>query len=67
MARRNYRGYHLGDVVCLREEPMAPTKWPLAKITKGQDGKVRVVTIRTAKGEYVRPIVKLVPLVQERE
>ena len=45
---------------------MAPTKWPLAKIIEvhpGKDGKVRVVTVKTAKGIYRRPVVKMVPLV----
>ena len=45
---------------------MAPTKWPLAKIIEvhpGKDGKVRVVTVKTAKGIYKRPVVKMVPLV----
>ena len=64
------RDYQAGDIVCLREEPTAPTRWPLAKVIKvhpGQDGKVRVVTVRTAMGDYVRPVVKLVPLIQEHE
>ena len=56
----------VGDIVCLREEPMAPTKWPLARITEihpGHDGRVRVVTVKTSKGTYKHPIVKIVPLV----
>ena len=56
--------------MCLRKEPTAPTTWPLAKVIKvhlGQDGKVPVVTVRTAKGNYVRPGVKLVPLIQGHE
>ena len=49
---------------------MAPTKWPLAKIIRvylGPDGKNRVVTVRTSKGVYNTPVVKLVPLVQDQE
>ena len=60
------RNVQVGDMVCLREEPMAPTKWPLARIVEihpGKDGKVSVATIETAKGWYRRPIVKTVPLV----
>ena len=55
-----------GDIVCLRKEPLAPTKWPLARIIKvhpGKDGQVRVVTVKTAKGIYKRPVIKMVPLV----
>ena len=64
------RDYKVGDVVCLREEPMAPTKWPLARIIRvfpGSDGRTRVVTVRTSKGVYNRPIVKLVPLVPNQD
>ena len=60
----------VGDIVCVREEPMAPTRWPLARVIEvhpGQDGKVCVVTIKTAKGVYTRPVVKLVPLVQDQD
>ena len=49
------RDYQVGDIVCLRQKPMAPTRWPLARIMKvylGQDGGVRVVTVRTSKGVY---------------
>ena len=59
----------VGDIVCLRQETTVPTKWPLARVTKvypGVDGKVRVVSVRTSKGIYNRPVVKIVPLVQER-
>ncbi len=57
----------VGDIVCLRDEPTIPTKWPLARIAKvhpGQDGKIRVVTVRTLKGLYKRPIVKIVPILR---
>ena len=44
---------------------MAPTKWPLAHITEvhpGQDGKVRVLTVKTMMGIYKHPIIKVIPL-----
>ena len=56
----------VGDIVCLHNEPMAPTKWPLARIVEvhpGGDGKVRVITVRTMKGIYKRPIVKVFHLI----
>ena len=49
---------------------LAPTKWPLAHVTQvhpGEDGVVRVATIRTPKGIYKRPVTKLVPLFVEEE
>ncbi|KAL6419806.1 hypothetical protein ACFW04_011182 [Cataglyphis niger] len=42
-----------------------PTRWPLARIIAtqpGEDGQVRVVTVRTATSELTRPIVKIVLL-----
>ena len=53
----------VGDVVCLRDEPMAPKTWPLVRIIEvhpGGDGKVRVVTVWTMKGIYKHPIVKVI-------
>ena len=49
---------------------MAPTKWLLAKIIRvypGPDGRIQVVTIQTAKGVYNRPVVKVVPLIQDQD
>lgn len=49
-----------GEIVCIRNEPRAPTEWPLAQIVKfppGHDGKLRVVTLRTRKGMYNHPIL----------
>lgn len=42
-----------------------PATWPLARITNihpSSDGIVRVVTLSTAEGSYVRPVNKLIPL-----
>ena len=42
-----------------------PTQWPLARVTsvcQGQDGPVRDVKLKTSKGEYNRPISKVVLL-----
>ena len=62
------RNLQVGDVVCVRGEQAPPTRWPLAiieEVNPGKDGRVRVVTIRMAKGLYKRPAVKIVPLVQD--
>ena len=64
------RNLREGDIVCLRDEPLAPTRWPLARVIKvhpGKDGQVRVATVKTAKGIYNRPIIKMVPLVYAEE
>ena len=54
-----------GDIVLLKNENMAPTNWPLARVIKthpGSDGLIRVVTLCTGKSTYQRPIHKLVKL-----
>ena len=53
----------------MRQEPIVPTKWPLARVIKicpGVDGKDRVGSVKTNKGAYDRPVVKIVPLVQKK-
>ncbi|XP_011705795.1 PREDICTED: uncharacterized protein LOC105460994 [Wasmannia auropunctata] len=55
----------VGDLCLVRGEQVPPTKWPLARIVDvhpGQDGQVRVVTVRTATTTLVRPACKIVPL-----
>ena len=59
------RNAQVGDVVIVKEDNLIPGMWPLARITEvhtGQDGLVRVATIKTANGTYKRPITKLAPL-----
>ena len=54
-----------GDLVLLREDKTAPLHWPTAVIIDIHPGKnaiVRVVTIRTPKGLFKRPIIKICPL-----
>lgn len=53
------------DIVLIKEDNMPPAKWALGKVTDlhpGQDGRVRVVTLKTQGGFMKRPIIKLVPL-----
>ena len=62
------RNVQVGDVVCVRDEHLAPTKWPLARVVgvyPGQDGQVRVVTVRTSRGTYKRPVTKIVTLIHQ--
>ena len=56
------RNLQVGDLVCLCEDNLVPTKWPLGRVVDvrpGADGLVRVVTVRTSKGIYKRPSVKI--------
>ncbi|XP_011859397.1 PREDICTED: uncharacterized protein LOC105556896 [Vollenhovia emeryi] len=54
-----------GQLVMLKEDEAMPYKWTMARVLEthpGVDGVVRAVTLRTAKGQYKRPIVKLAPV-----
>ena len=65
---RSSRNIKVGDIVSVRGQVSSPTKWPLTRIKQiypGPDGKVSVVTLRTSKGKYTRPVVKIVPLVTQ--
>lgn len=52
----------IDDLVILREETTPPLKWPLARIidvNPGQDGIIRVVTVKTATSVFKRAIATL--------
>ncbi|XP_076291883.1 uncharacterized protein LOC143214555 [Lasioglossum baleicum] len=52
----------VGQLVLLRHANLPPCKWELGRVVAchpGDDGIVRVVTVKTAQSEYKRPIVKL--------
>ena len=51
------------DIVLIRHETTAPTRWPIARVIEvfpGSDGLVRVATVRTATKTLRRPVAKLV-------
>ncbi|KYN43234.1 hypothetical protein ALC56_02419 [Trachymyrmex septentrionalis] len=52
------------DQLCiLRNEVTQPLRWLLVRIIalhSGQDGRVRVVTVRTAYSEFKRPLIKII-------
>ncbi len=55
------RNFEVGELVCLCEDGLTPTKWALARVVAvhpGADGLVRVVTVKTARGTYTRPVTK---------
>jgi len=61
----------IGDLVIIKQENTAPTKWNLARVINthpGKDGVVRVVSLRTANGTKLdRPTVKLCRLPLEEQ
>ena len=59
------RNIQVGDVVVLQESGTVPTKWPLGRVihtSLGEDGLVRVVTLKTTQGVYKRPANKVAVL-----
>ncbi|KAL7724294.1 hypothetical protein ACLKA6_012217 [Drosophila palustris] len=56
----------VGDLVVIAEDNMPSQQWLVGRVKEvhvGQDGMVRVVDVKTAKGgNYKRPIHKLAPL-----
>ena len=62
------RNMQVGDVVVLQENNVIPTKWPLARVMEthpGNDGLVRVVTVKTSSGVYKRPVTKIAVLLPQ--
>lgn len=55
----------LNDLVVIKETNLPPGKWAMGRVIEihpGEDGHVRVVTLRTSTGNLVRPIHKLAVL-----
>lgn len=54
-----------GQVVFISDIRTSPLCWPIGRIVTthpGRDNVVRVVTIKTVNGTYVRPVCKIIPL-----
>ncbi|GFY72539.1 reverse transcriptase domain-containing protein [Trichonephila inaurata madagascariensis] len=55
----------VGQLVLLKNASQIPMKWTLARVIKihpGEDGLVRVVDVKTAKGIFTRAVTNLLPL-----
>lgn len=54
-----------GTIVILKDDLLPVLSWPLARIIEvhpGHDGITRVVTVKTQKGIFKRPVTKIAPL-----
>jgi uncharacterized protein DUF5641 len=61
---------NVGDLVVVKDDNLPPTKWQMGRIIMvhpGDDGNVRVATVKTQTGEYKRPVVKLCPILRKDE
>lgn len=64
------RNVKINDLVVVRDDNAPPTRWKLARVIEtypGTDNMVRSVKIRTANGDYNRPITKLGILISAEE
>ena len=55
----------INDLVLISNNNVPPLNWPIGRVIElhpGDDSRVRVATIKTANGQYRRPVVKLCPL-----
>lgn len=55
----------IGDVVVIKNSKLPPASWLLASVIDvhpGEDGLVRVVSLKTATSIFTRPITKICPL-----
>lgn len=62
---KNVKTIEIGDIVLIENENAKRLDWPLARVKeliRGKDGNVRVVRLKTAGGELMRPIQRLYPL-----
>ena len=58
----------VNDIVLVKDQTTFTNTWPLGRIVQtypGVDGRVRVMTVKTLKGEFKRPVSKLVLLLSE--
>lgn len=59
------RDLQLNDLVLVKDPNLPPGKWVMGRVINihpGKDGRVRVVTLKTAIGNFIRPIHKLAAL-----
>ena len=67
---RQSRNLEVGDIVLIKEDGIIPTQWPMARIIEvhpGKDALVRVVTVKTIKGTYKRPVSKIALLLSSND
>ncbi|XP_017480228.1 PREDICTED: uncharacterized protein LOC108369602 [Rhagoletis zephyria] len=67
---KNNDSIQLGDIVIIRHENLPATHWRRGRVVRlhpGTDGLVRVVTIKHATGECMRPIQKICRLLDHPE
>ncbi len=62
------RELEVNELVLIKEDAVPPLHWPRGRVTKvivGSDGRARAVQIKTVRGEIIRPITKICPLLNQ--
>ena len=66
---KHFETTDLGSLVLIKDELTSPLNWPLGRIVElhpGRDGITRVASVRTLKGTFKRPLVKLCHVPKQR-
>uniref|UniRef100_A0ABD2X9A7 Integrase catalytic domain-containing protein n=1 Tax=Trichogramma kaykai TaxID=54128 RepID=A0ABD2X9A7_9HYME len=64
-SQRSWQKISIGDIVLVANDNTKRLDWPLARVidlVKGRDGIVRVAKVKTATGELMRPVQRLLVL-----
>ncbi|KXJ70486.1 hypothetical protein RP20_CCG023385 [Aedes albopictus] len=63
--KRSQPDVRIGQLVLVRQATAPPLQWPLGRIIEtvaGKDGRVRVVVVKTASGQYKRAVTEIAVL-----
>ncbi|KAJ8968554.1 hypothetical protein NQ317_001752 [Molorchus minor] len=63
--KRSNVSVKLGDVVLIENDSVKRIEWPIGRVVEllpGKDGCIRLVRVKTVRGELLRPVQRLIPL-----
>ncbi|GFS51650.1 integrase catalytic domain-containing protein [Trichonephila inaurata madagascariensis] len=61
----NQKPLQIGDIVLVSSDNTKRIEWPLAKVMElypSKDGSIRLVKVKMKSGEFLRPVLRLIPL-----
>ncbi|GFS45503.1 uncharacterized protein TNIN_382121, partial [Trichonephila inaurata madagascariensis] len=62
---KNQKPLQIGDIVLVSSDNTKRIEWPLAKVMElypSKDGSIRLVKVKMKSGEFLRPVLRLIPL-----
>jgi hypothetical protein len=69
-SKEEFKEHQVGDLVWIVDKDTTPFCYPLGRICdliKGSDDVARSAYVKTVKGTYQRPLVKLIPVDSDRK